>query len=139
MQVKMKMPDLATADSAVKVLRWLVEPGQPIQRGQPLLEIETDKAAMEVECVATGVLTGVHAQPDEEVAVGQLIATIEVQAPLRRPETPGPRPAAGPAPAAPAAPAAPPPRIGGMFARNRAARPAAPEQPAAGGEGHDPA
>ncbi|MFI5358345.1 MAG: lipoyl domain-containing protein, partial [Opitutales bacterium] len=36
------MPDLATTDSEIKVIRWLVTIGQPIQRGQALLEVETD-------------------------------------------------------------------------------------------------
>ncbi len=71
------MPDLATADSEVTIVRWLVEPGKTVQRGQPLLEIETDKATMDVEAIATGTLTAVYAQAGERVTVGQLIATIE--------------------------------------------------------------
>ena len=81
MKIKMKMPDLATSASTVTVLRWLVEVGQPIKRGQPLLEIETDKAAMEVESFATGSLSEVHVEPEEEVEVGAVIATIEVEQP----------------------------------------------------------
>ena len=38
MELKMKMPDLSTTDSAIKVIRWLVTPGQPIKRGEALLE-----------------------------------------------------------------------------------------------------
>lgn len=83
MQIKIKMPDLATSASTVTVLRWLVEVGQPIERGQPLLEIETDKATMEVESFSSGVLTAVHAQPNDEVEVGQVIATIEVETPAQ--------------------------------------------------------
>lgn len=78
MKVKMKMPDLATSASTVTVLRWLVKVGQPIRRGQPLLEIETDKATM-VESFSTGSLSAVHVAPGEEVEIGVLIATIEVQ------------------------------------------------------------
>jgi pyruvate dehydrogenase E2 component (dihydrolipoamide acetyltransferase) len=61
------------------VLRWLVEVGQPIRRGQPLLEIETDKATMEVESFSTGSLSAVHVAPGEEVEIGVVIATIEVE------------------------------------------------------------
>ncbi len=74
----MKMPDLATNEGAeIGVTRWLVEVGAPVKRGQPQVEVETDKAVQEVECIATGVLKAVHVQPGEAVSVGHIIATIE--------------------------------------------------------------
>jgi pyruvate dehydrogenase E2 component (dihydrolipoamide acetyltransferase) len=77
--VNMKMPDLATNDGAeLGVARWLIEPGQPVKRGQPLLEVETDKALQEVECIANGVLKTIHVSPGEKVPVGTIIATIQV-------------------------------------------------------------
>ena len=75
----MKMPDLSTTGAEVKVTKWLVEMGQPVRRGQPLLEIETDKATMEVESVATGTLKAVRAQPGDQVAAGQVIVVIEAE------------------------------------------------------------
>ena len=54
MDVVMRMPDLATVDDTVTLLRWLVEVGQPIRRGEPLLEVETDKAILVVESVGVG-------------------------------------------------------------------------------------
>jgi len=77
MKVKMKMPDLSANEGEIKVVRWLLEPGQSVQRGQPLLEVETDKAAMEVESIASGILRETCAAPDEDVPVGQVIAVIE--------------------------------------------------------------
>ena len=131
MRIKMKMPDLATSASAVTIMQWLIEVGQPIKRGQPLLEIETDKAVMEVESFVTGTLTEIHAQPNEEVEVGAVVATIEVAQPAAA-SSPPPAAAATATPAAtesatdsksPAVrdrqPASRP--AGGMFARNRAA------------------
>ncbi len=79
----MKMPDLATTDSAIKVIRWLVTPGEPIKRGQALLEVETDKATMEVECIATGVFKEGRAQPGDTLLAGQILAVIEVEGPAR--------------------------------------------------------
>ena len=80
MQIRIKMPDLATTEgSDIAVKRWLVEVGAPVKRGQSLLLVETDKATMEVESVATGTLTEVLVQPEEKVAVGQYIATIEAK------------------------------------------------------------
>ena len=79
MDVNMKMPDLATNDGVeLGVARWLVAIGEGVKRGQALLEVETDKAVQEVECVATGVLKKVHVQVGEKVPVGTIIATIGV-------------------------------------------------------------
>jgi YD repeat-containing protein len=75
----MKMPDLSTNEgSEIGITKWLVTLGQPVKRGQPLLEVETDKAVQEVECIANGTLKAVHVQAGEQVAVGHIIATIEV-------------------------------------------------------------
>jgi pyruvate dehydrogenase E2 component (dihydrolipoamide acetyltransferase) len=98
----MKMSDLSTTDSAIKLVRWLVQPGQSVKRGQPLCEIETDKAASEVESVVAGVLKEFRAQPGDMVVVGQEIALFDTET------APAPAPAKGP----------------GLFARNRAAVPA---------------
>jgi len=43
MDVEMRMPDLATTGSPIKVLRWLVDVGQSVRRGEPLLEVETEQ------------------------------------------------------------------------------------------------
>lgn len=74
----MKMPDLSANEAEIKVIKWLIELGQPVQRGQHLLEVETDKAVVEVEAIATGVLAEICAQPDEDVPVGQIIAVFEI-------------------------------------------------------------
>ncbi len=79
MEIKMKMPDLATNEGTeIAVTKWLVEIGQPVKRGQPLLEVETDKAVQEVECIANGTLNAMHVEPGQSVPVGHIIATIEV-------------------------------------------------------------
>lgn len=79
MDVNMKMPDLATNEGAeLGVARWIVEVGQTVKRGQALLEVETDKAVQEVECIANGVLKTIHVPVGEKVSVGTIIATIKV-------------------------------------------------------------
>ena len=75
----MKMPDLATTGSDIRVVRWLIEPGHNVKRGQALLEIETDKAVSQIESIATGILKEVLIKPDGSVSVGQLIAVIELK------------------------------------------------------------
>ena len=121
MEIEFKMPDLATTDSTIKVIRWLVEPGQPVTRGQSLLEVETDKATLEVESIATGRLVIAHARPGDALLAGQLLAVLEVEggpAPVA-PSAPVAQPAPVPVPAVAATPA--PKVAGGMFAKNRAA------------------
>jgi YD repeat-containing protein len=77
-ELTLKMPDLATNEGEeILITQWLVEVGQLVKRGQPLLEVETDKAVMEVECVANGRLKAVHVQPGDSVPVGHIIATVE--------------------------------------------------------------
>jgi pyruvate dehydrogenase E2 component (dihydrolipoyllysine-residue acetyltransferase) len=79
--IDVKMPDLsATEGSDILVKRWLVTKGARVKRGQPLLEVETDKATTEVESAATGTVLEILAAPDAKVAVGEVIARIEVDA-----------------------------------------------------------
>jgi TPP-dependent pyruvate/acetoin dehydrogenase alpha subunit len=77
----MKMPDLATTGSPIRLIRWLVQSGQAVKRGQPLAEIETDKATSDLESIATGVLKEVLIPEGGSVSVGQVIAVFE-SAPL---------------------------------------------------------
>ena len=73
----MRMPDVATVDDTVTLLRWLVEVGQPIRRGEPLLE-SSDKAILVVESSVSGTLHAIAVDAGTEVATGQVIATFEV-------------------------------------------------------------
>lgn len=77
MRVEIKMPDLSTTNATVRVVSWHVKIGQVVKRGQPLLEVETDKAVMDVEAFISGTLSEIVAPPDSEVEVGQLIGLIE--------------------------------------------------------------
>ena len=60
-----------------EVLRWLKAVGDTVTEGEPIVELETDKATGEVEAPATGVLTEVWALPGTTVTPGELIARIE--------------------------------------------------------------
>lgn len=64
------------AQETGKVIAWLKAEGQPISEGEPILEIETDKATVEIEASASGVLGGVSAHPGDDVPVGEIIAWI---------------------------------------------------------------
>src|SRR6266852_3909683 len=64
------------AQETGKVLRWRKAEGEQVLKGAPLAEIETDKATVELEAPATGVLAKVTAASDEDIPVGQVIAMI---------------------------------------------------------------
>jgi pyruvate dehydrogenase E2 component (dihydrolipoyllysine-residue acetyltransferase) len=70
------MPALEMAQESGKLLAWRKKEGEPVAKGEPLLEIETDKAVVEVESPADGLLAGVKAQPGDVIPVGQTIAWI---------------------------------------------------------------
>jgi pyruvate/2-oxoglutarate dehydrogenase complex dihydrolipoamide acyltransferase (E2) component len=135
------MPALGMAQKTGLVVRWLKQAGDPVKRGDVLMEVETDKAVMEVEADADGTLTDVSAAAGEEVPVGEVIARIAdgavaAAAPAARaPATPPPVKSAAaeltqtaiPArpPAIAAAPAPSPAKNGRIFASPRARRLAA--------------
>ena len=88
--------DMAT----VTLTRWYVEEGGAVAKGQPLFEIETDKAAMEVEAPESGILRGAVAAGPTPLPVGSTIAWIygadEVYGPARATPALAAAPAAAP-------------------------------------------
>jgi len=70
------MPALEMAQETGKLVAWRKVEGESVAKGEPLLEIETDKAVLEVDSPADGVLAGVKAQAGDVVAVGKTIAWI---------------------------------------------------------------
>ncbi len=70
------MPALEMAQETGKLISWLKKEGDAVAKGEPLLEIETDKAVMEIESPGDGVLAGIKAEAGTEVPVGRTIAWI---------------------------------------------------------------
>jgi pyruvate dehydrogenase E2 component (dihydrolipoyllysine-residue acetyltransferase) len=70
------MPALGMAQEMGTLLRWFKSPGDNVTKGEMLMEVETDKANVEIEAPASGVLSDVTAQPGDAVAVGHVIARI---------------------------------------------------------------
>jgi pyruvate dehydrogenase E2 component (dihydrolipoamide acetyltransferase) len=94
MAISVVMPALEMAQETGKLLSWLKKEGERVTKGEPLLEIETDKAVVELEALEDGILAGITAQEGDVIPVGQTIAWILA---------PGEQ---APAQAAPSAPAA---------------------------------
>ena len=78
------MPDLSTTGSPIKVVRWLVAVGESVERGQAILDVETDKATMEVEALNPGILLQQIVQAGQEASAGDLLALSEPRAPFRQ-------------------------------------------------------
>jgi pyruvate dehydrogenase E2 component (dihydrolipoamide acetyltransferase) len=70
------MPALEMAQESGTLIAWRKKEGESVSKGEPLLEIETDKAVLEVEAPADGILAGVAAQEGAVIPVGETIAWI---------------------------------------------------------------
>ena len=68
------MPALGMAQETGRLVRWLKDEGDDVRRGEPLMEVETDKAVVEVESPGEGVLGGIRVREGDEVPVGETIA-----------------------------------------------------------------
>jgi pyruvate dehydrogenase E2 component (dihydrolipoamide acetyltransferase) len=79
------MPALEMAQETGKLIAWRKKEGDRVTKGEPLLEIETDKAVMEVEAPADGILAGITGSVGSDIPVGQTIAWIV--APGEKPPT----------------------------------------------------
>ncbi len=70
------MPALEMAQETGKLLSWRKKEGDTVAKGEPLLEVETDKAVVEVEATADGIVAGVKAREGDVIPVGQVIGWI---------------------------------------------------------------
>src|SRR6267378_3670238 len=94
MAISVVMPALEMAQENGKLLAWRKKEGERVTKGEPLLEIETDKAVVEVEAPGDGILAGITADVGAVIPVGETIAWLVA---------PGEKPPAKAVTAAPAA------------------------------------
>jgi pyruvate dehydrogenase E2 component (dihydrolipoamide acetyltransferase) len=111
MAVEVKLPRLGQGMESGTIVRWLKSEGDPVTKGEPLFELDTDKVTQEVEAEADGVLLKI-VLPEGEADVGTTVAVVgaegeDVSELLAAAQTGNGGAAAAPAPAAPSAPAEP--------------------------------
>lgn len=111
--IEFRMPSLGADMDAGTLVEWLKKPGEPLQRGDIIAVVETQKGAIEIEVFDDGVLAETLTRPGEKVPVGHVIATIRgkdeaPEATRSVPVAAAESVKAAPAPAAPKE-AAPPP------------------------------
>ena len=116
MPLTIEMPKLSDTMTEGTLVKWLKKPGDKVEMGDVLAEIETDKATMEMEAFDDGTLAEIYVQEGEKVAVGQQIALLtlpgdkpgDTAAPAEKSAAaPAKKPAAAAKTAAPAAETAP--------------------------------
>ena len=98
-----KLPELGENIAQGDLVRLMISLGSSVTEGQPVMELETDKAVVEVPSSVSGTVNEIRVKEGEKVKVGQVIFTVENGAGAK------PRPAEAQARKAPAAPVAPPP------------------------------
>lgn len=74
MAISVVMPALEMAQETGKLLAWRKKEGEAVKKGEPLLEIETDKAVVEIESPGDGFLAGITAHQGAVIPVGETIA-----------------------------------------------------------------
>lgn len=79
MKMEVIIPRLGSSDESdgVKILRWLKAKGDMVKKGEPLLEIETDKVNVEIEAPDSGLLSEVRAQDGDTVSFNSVVAIID--------------------------------------------------------------
>jgi pyruvate dehydrogenase E2 component (dihydrolipoamide acetyltransferase) len=76
MASRVVMPKLSDTMEEGRILRWLKQEGDPVETGQTLAEVETDKATVEMEAYTSGLIRKLVAAPGDTVKIGALIAVI---------------------------------------------------------------
>ncbi len=79
MEYKIIMPQLTDTMETGKIVRWLKKEGDFVEENEPVVEVETDKAVMEVPSFKSGILTKILVEEGEEVPVGTEIAILETE------------------------------------------------------------
>jgi pyruvate dehydrogenase E2 component (dihydrolipoamide acetyltransferase) len=74
-----KLPDLGEGLTEGEILQWLVKVGDEVKLNQPIVEVETAKAAVEVPSPFAGVVTQLHAEPGTTVDVGSVLITFDTE------------------------------------------------------------
>lgn len=129
MPIDVRMPKLSDSMESGVIIRWMKAPGDVVAKGEPLAEVETDKADVELEASASGVLREITVAQGQSAPVGAVIAVLAAdgeEAAVTAAPPVAPRQAPTPPVAAPPAAAVPPPAAATVAARATALAPPPP-------------
>src|SRR5215471_8550341 len=82
-EVEIKIPQLGEGLQEARILRFLKQPGEAVAQDEPIYEMETDKAVMEIESPAAGVLEAWTAKEDDVLPIGATIGRINTEVKAR--------------------------------------------------------
>jgi pyruvate dehydrogenase E2 component (dihydrolipoamide acetyltransferase) len=108
MSFEVKLPDIGEGVAEGEIVRWMVKAGDPVKEHQPMVEVMTDKASVEIPAPRTGTVAALHAQEGDVVPVGTVIVSIDVEGEHSAPAAVPATAHASPSTSAPAAVAGPP-------------------------------
>ncbi len=77
MATEFKLPELGENIESGDLVRLMIKPGASIAEGEPVMELETDKAVVEVPSSVTGTIGKIHVKEGDKLRVGQVIFTVE--------------------------------------------------------------
>jgi 2-oxoglutarate dehydrogenase E2 component (dihydrolipoamide succinyltransferase) len=77
MTIEVVVPDLGESVMEATVARWIRQEGEQVQIGEPLVELETDKANLEVSAERSGRVEKIERREGEDVKVGEVLAILE--------------------------------------------------------------
>ncbi|TCT23338.1 2-oxoglutarate dehydrogenase E2 component [Melghiribacillus thermohalophilus] len=83
---EIKVPELAESITEGTIAQWLVKPGDKVEKGDPVVELETDKVNVEVNSDYAGVIAEILAEEGDDVEVGQAIAKVDESGKAPAPE-----------------------------------------------------
>src|SRR5439155_25279047 len=70
-----RLPELGEGVYEAEMVAWHVQPGDRVKRGQTLMEVMTDKATMEVPAPFAGTVSELHAEPGQQLKIGDVVLT----------------------------------------------------------------
>src|ERR671929_843990 len=76
MVTELKVPNLGMDMEEADIIRWLVREGDEVEKGDPVLEIDTDKTSYEIEASANGIIRNLRGEEGETLPVGATLAYI---------------------------------------------------------------
>src|SRR5712692_2764643 len=76
MTAEIRVPTLGESVTEATIARWLKQPGESVERDEPIVELETDKVTLEVPAPAAGILGEIRAAAGSNVPVGAVLGTI---------------------------------------------------------------
>lgn len=135
MATEVRLPDIGEGIEKGTVVGILVNVGDSVRKDQPLVELETDKAVVEIPSTASGVVTSINVSENQEAAVGSVLVVVEEEGAAAAPTPPAPQ--TEPAPAAQPSSSPTPPPAPAPAAARPAAVAAVPAKAAAGTAARD--